>query len=167
MPKSVIQTLCLCLELSVSNNGFVLFHVPRNSLASHLLSWAMRGAKRLAEGFALAKHSSEDYYRSGQNYFCSGYLSIYLSIWNWLKYAFNAWFLRTYMASWEKVQGCAWCHIVGNHLIYVSFFPLVDAFYGYRFTSLWIKRFSSFRKQNHCYTGVPKKPLHFIFTITL
>ena len=39
----------------------------------------MRGAKRLTECFALAKHSSEDYYRSGQNYFRSGYVSIYLT----------------------------------------------------------------------------------------
>ena len=34
------------------------------------LSWAKRGAKLLA---------SEDYYRSGHNYFRSGYVPIYLS----------------------------------------------------------------------------------------
>ena len=50
-------------------------HAAILSDVAQSLSWAMRGAKRLAEYFALAKHSSEDYYRRGQNYFRSGYLS--------------------------------------------------------------------------------------------
>ena len=97
----------------------------------------MRGAKRLAECFALAKHSSEDYYRSGQTYFRSGYVAIYLS-------AFNAWFLRTYMANWENVESCVWCQIVGNLLIYVPFFPFVDTFHGLEFTNLKKKGFQVF-----------------------
>ena len=35
----------------------------------------MRGALRLAECFALGKHSSEDFYRRGQNFFPTCYLT--------------------------------------------------------------------------------------------
>ena len=97
----------------------------RSTLAYlQLFSWAMRGAKRLPEWCALAKHSSEDYHRSGKNYFRSGYLCIYLSDWHWLKYAFSAWLLRTYMANWEKVESSVWCQIIGNLLIYATFFSV-------------------------------------------
>ena len=113
----------------------------------YFLSWALRGAKRHAQCFALAKHSSEVYYWSGQNYFSSGYLTI----WHWLKYAFNAWFLRTYLANWEKVEISAWCQIGGNFLICVTFFSVIDTLYDWDFTIFWKKRFSGFRKQSNCY----------------
>ena len=67
-----------------------------------------------------------------------------LAIWHRLKYAFNAWFLQTYMTSWEKLESCAWCQIIGNLLICVSFFSLVDTFYSWKFTSFEKKSFQVF-----------------------